>query len=423
VTADVVRRDSCRLCDGRDLELVLHVAACPPVDAYVTADLLSTAQASFPLDLFLCLGCGHAQLLDVVSPAILFGSYIYTTSSSPGLVDYFGSYVDDVMAFIGNGLRPGDCAIDVGSNDGTLLRLLESRGLTVMGIDPAAEIAQAATASGVETLASFFTNKVAESLEQRGRCALVTANNVFAHADSLGDMADGARTLLAHDGVFVFEVSYLVDMIDNLVFDFIYHEHLSHHSVKPLRSFLTRHGLELLHVQRTPSKGGSIRCFAQLIGGPRAVAGSVDQLIDLEAERGMAQASTFGVFAARIDAARAELGALLAPRIARGETVAGYGASATATVFLYHFDLGPSLQFIVDDNPVRQGRFSPGHHLPVLPAAALLQRAPNVVIVLAWRFADMIIAKNRAFLDQGGAFVVPLPVLRVVDAASSIPDG
>jgi hypothetical protein len=411
---NVYHRTTCRLCESPQVERVLKLAACPPVDAYIPASRLSETQELFPMDLYLCHACGHGQLLDVVNPRLLFGDYIYTTSSSPGLVTYFQDYAAKIVPQLG--LAPGAAALDIGSNDGTLLRFLKQHGLRVLGVDPAREIAATATANGIETLPDFFNSTVATKLRKdRGAFSLVTANNVFAHSDQLGDMADGVRILLAPDGVFVFEVSYLLDMVRNMVFDFIYHEHLSHHSVKPLRQFLDAHGLHLFHVETTPSKGGTIRCFAQPKGGPRPEDPSVASLIQSEEAAGLYRTETYQAWADRIDAAKSALKSVLAESQAAGRTIGGYGASATGTVLTYHFELGPMMRFIIDDNPLRQQRFSPGHHLPVLSSKALLDEAPGDVVILVWRFADMIIARNREFLERGGRFLVPLPELRIVD--------
>jgi SAM-dependent methyltransferase len=409
----VYHRDTCRLCDSPDVELVLKMAPCPPVDAYISADHLKDPQPLFPMDLYLCRACGHGQLLDVVSPKLLFGSYIYTTSSSPGLVEYFREYAAKVYDQVKppkNGL-----AVDIGSNDGTLLSFFKKRDLRVLGVDPAREIAQAATAAGIETVPEFFNSKVAARLRaERGPANLITANNVFAHSDQLGDMADGIRSLLAPDGVFVFEVSYLLDMIENMVFDFIYHEHLSHHSIKPLQTFLARHGLHLFAVERTPSKGGTIRCFAQPKGGPRPESPSVSELIKLEGTFGLYRLETYEVYSGRIARAKQQVQDLVKKLRSEGKTIAGYGASATGTVLTYHFELGDSMSFIIDDNTVRQNRFSPGHHIPVVSSRALVEKKPDYVIILVWRFADMIIQKNQAYLQQGGHFIVPLPELQVI---------
>lgn len=409
----VYHRNTCRLCESPNVELVLKLAASPPVDAYITADRLKEKQEAFPMDLYLCHACGHAQLLDVVSPKLLFGSYIYTTASSPGLVDYFRDYAKKVCEQLKP--APGSMVMDIGSNDGTLLSFFKKNGMRVLGVDPAQDIAKAATASGIETLPQFFNSQAAAKIRQeRGPMTIITANNVYAHSDQIPDMTDGIASLLAPDGVFICEVSYLMDMVNNMVFDFIYHEHLDHHSVKPLQKFLRRHGLHLFAIDRTSSKGGTLRCFSQLIGGPRPESPSVQELLKLEEDFGLRRMETFRAYAARIERAKQQLLELLNKLRSQGKTIGGYGASATGTVLTYHFELGEIMRFIIDDNPIRQNRFSPGHHIPILSSQVLADQKPDYVIILAWRFADMIIKRNQVYLDRGGHFIVPLPELRVV---------
>jgi len=411
------RRDTCRLCGSRDLKLVLSLCPAPPVDAYVPAERLGETQKTFPLDLFLCLACGHAQLLDVVPPDILFGNYIYVTTSSPGLVEHFRKYATVVL----DRLTPprSSLVIEIGSNDGTLLGFFREAGLRTLGIDPAADIARKASESGLETIPAYFGSDLARDIrDSRGTAAIVCANNVFAHMDDLGDVADGVRTLLATDGVFVFEVHYLLDLIDEMAFDFIYHEHLCYHSVKPLDSFLRRHDMELIDVERVPTKGGSIRCFAQPLGGPRSTAPAVDQLKATETTYGLDRPEIFESFRSRIDEIKNALHDRIEEFEAQGKSIAGYGASATVTVLIHHFDLGNKIQFLVDDNVAKQNLFSPGHHIPVLPPQAIYDRKPDYLLVLAWRFRDMIVRKHQAYVESGGQFIVPLPGIEVIPEAS-----
>jgi len=211
-------RDNCRLCASRDLELVVPLGPTPIADDYVPASRLNEKQPIFPLDLYLCCACGHVQLLDVVDPNILFGNYVYVTSISTSLVEHFREYTDEVLRRAN--APAGALVIDVGSNDGSLLKFFKQRGMRVLGIDAAREIAKQATESGIETLGAFFTPDLARTIKQtHGAATIVTANNVFAHADDLGGMAEGIRELLAPDGIFVFEVSYMVDIVEKLLFD------------------------------------------------------------------------------------------------------------------------------------------------------------------------------------------------------------
>lgn len=407
------RRDTCRLCDSRDVECVFQLAATPPAEWYLPPDRSAETTDVFPLDLFLCRHCGHVQLLDVLDPVRLFSNYRYTSASSPGLDDHFRRYADAVVPRCGT--PTGMLAVDVGSNDGTLLRHLARHGLRILGIDPAAEIARQATAAGIPTLNAFMDDDAAARvLADAGPAALVTANNVFAHNDALGDMADAIKTMLAPDGAFVFEVSNLLDTIEGSVFDFIYHEHLCYHSVKPMDAFLRRHGLCLFDVERVASKGGSLRGYAQKLGGPRPISANVATAIAREEAAGLYRPETYHRYIARVNALRDETLSFLQQERRLGRTIAGYGASATVTTLLHHFQLGGLIDFIVDDNPIRHGTVSPGHHIPVYAPSALYDRRPDLVVALAWRFADQMISRHAAYLGGGGRFVVPLPTFRVV---------
>ena len=413
--AAVRRRETCRLCDARDLTLVLSLGETPLANAFVRPEQRGQPQPRFPLDVHVCLACGHAQLLDVVDPELLFRDYVYVSATSPVFVEHFRRYAETMRATAR--LSRGSTVIEIGSNDGTMLRCFQDAGMRVLGIDPARAIAAAATAGGIETRPVFFDAALARDLRRDGwEAALITANNVFAHADDLGGIADGVAHLLAPDGLFAFEVSYLLDVVDHVLFDTIYHEHLSYHTVKPLVGFFERHGLQLIEVQRVSPHGGSLRGIAQRRGGSRRVHPSVEAAIREETARGLHAPAAFRALAQRIGQIKIELTALLRERKAQGHRIAGFGAPAKATTLLYHFGIGPeTLDYIVDDSPWKQGRYTPGHHIPVVPAAWLYDAAhrPDDVLVLAWNFAESILRAHQAFHASGGHFIIPLPQLEV----------
>ena len=411
---DVTRRDRCRLCGSKHLQLVLPIAASPIADAYLPRERLSEKQDAYPLDLYLCNGCGHVQNVDVVNPEILFRDYIYVTSSSLGLVEHYRQYADDVTAEFG--VERGALALEIGSNDGSLLGFFKAKGLKVLGIDPARRIAEEATARGITTLPEFFGSKLAEGLrKEHGPAAIIAANNVFAHADNLADIVQGIRTMLDDDGVFIFEVSYLPDIVDRFLFDTVYHEHVSYHSVLPLTRFFEKLGMQLFDVLRISSKGGSIRGFAQLSPeGRHAVTYRVTEMISEESRRGFDKSSVYREYGAAITARKNALQKVVNDACARGKTVAGYGASTTVTTLVWHFELSDKLHFLVDDNPLKQGLFAPKCHLPVLPSEVLYSRRPDYVVILAWNYAEPIMKRHQRYLSEGGTFVVPLPELRVI---------
>ncbi|NQV83955.1 MAG: class I SAM-dependent methyltransferase [Rhodospirillales bacterium] len=406
------RREICRLCGGSDLTLVLALTPTPPANAFVDDAAKSKPQACFPLDVFFCETCNHVQLLDVVDPAVLFENYVYVSGTSPSFVKHFDDYASALIDRFAP--AEGSLVIDIGSNDGTLLAAFQKRGLRGLGIDPARDIAANATKAGVETIADFFSLGLACKIAtERGHAAIVTANNVFAHADDLTEIVQGVRTLLAPDGVFAFEVSYLADVVHDTLFDTIYHEHLAYHSIKPLETFFAAQGMRLFAVEHIASHGGSIRGIAGLIDGAHPADGSVAALITEEQAAGLDRSETFKAFAADIDALGLQLKALIKDIKADGKTIAGFGAPAKATTLMYHFGIGADeIDFIVDDSPLKQGLYSPGTHIPVVASGALYKRRPDYVLILAWNFASAIMDKHSAFLDGGGRFIVPLPELK-----------
>jgi SAM-dependent methyltransferase len=400
----------CLLCRSPELSLVLPLARSAVGNDYLRD---CRPQETFSLSLHQCGSCGNVQIEDVVNPDLLFRSYTYSTTSSLGLVDHFRKAAGELVTR--SGAAPGSLVVDIGSNDGSLLQAFRERGYRVVGVDPAVQIAAKATAEGVPTLPEYFTPQVAARIrEEHGPAAIITANNVFAHSDTLPAMADGIRELLSPDGLFSFEVSYLLDIVQKMLFDTVYHEHLCYHSVRSLDAFFTRHGLQLIDVQRIPTKGGSLRGTVQRCGGPRPVAPEVRRLIEWEDLVRLHSPETFRAFSRRIDAAKEQVVSLLDRVRAAGKIIAGYGASPTVTTLMNQFDLGNRIDFLVDDNPIKQHTFSPGHHVPVYPPTALLEREADVIVILAWNYAAPIMAKQTKFAETGGRFVIPLPQVQVI---------
>lgn len=406
-------RNDCRLCHSTNIQLALPMAPTPLADKYLAKERLSETQEAYPLELYLCRDCGHTQLHDVVDPDIIYYDYVYVTTSSLGLVEHFRKYADDIMERI----KPpnGGLVVELGSNVGSLLKFFQDKGLQVLGVEPAPVAAQKSREAGIDTLETYFTSDVARQIKQeRGAAAIVCANNVIANIDHLEDTIEGIRDLLAPDGVFVFEIGYLVDHVDQMLFDNIYHEHLSYFSVKPLDAFFHAHGLEIIDVKRIDSKGGSVRGIAQRLNSPRPISSSVNELKLLEEEGGYHTLAPYHEMRAKLDASKIALNALLDNFIAQGKTVVGYGASASVTTMLHYYGIGKKLDFIVDDNPLKQDSFSPGYHIPVYHPQMLYDKKPDYVVILPWRYAEPITKKHKAFIDQGGHFIEYMPEVKVI---------
>jgi len=415
--ADLSRRTGCRLCASRDLERVVPMPATAIADAYVSPEQRDQKQALYPLDLYFCRTCTHVQLLHVVDPRLMFKSdYTYASGSSAGIVRHFGEHARALIER--EKPSPGALVVDVGSNDGTFLRFFKEAGLAVLGVDPATELARQAARSGIETVTEFLDPSVARRLRsEHGPARIVTANNVFAHADDLAGMADSIRILLDEDGLFAFEVSYLLDIVDHMLLGTIFHEHLSYHTVRALRRFLAAHDLELVDVTRNTIQGGSLVGFAQPRGGRRPVSPRVDDLLRLEEERRLHDPETLRQFDHRLERMKQDVKQLFAGIAAEGKTVAGFGAARGGTTLLYRLDIGEDIRFIVDDSPAKQGLLTPGHHIPVLATSALYERRPEYVFILAWVHAKPIQQNHRRYVEEGGRFVLAVPEIRVVTAA------
>ena len=414
MTEHLRRRSRCRLCESQAVELVLPIKPSPIADAYIPPSRLGQPQETYPLDLYLCGDCGHVQNLDVVNPEILFRDYLFTTASSAGLVAHFKQYAADVVKEMI--VKPGSLIVEIGSNDGTLLRFFKNHGMCVLGVDPAREIANRATSHGIETLPEFFTSGLAAKIRKEyGAAAIVAANNVFAHVDALADIVVGVREVLDDDGVFVFEVSYLVDIVDKFLFDTVYHEHVSYHSILPLSRFFKRIGMQLIDVKRIACKGGSIRGFVQKTPvGRRRVEPIINQMIEDERQRGFDRPAIYQDYARQIEARKTALNQLLDQQITKGAMIAGYGASTTTTTLMWHFELTRKFAFLVDDNPKKHGLYSPGCHIPVMPSEEIYIRQPDITVILAWQYAAPIIQRHDKYLQSGRCFVIPLPDLRIL---------
>ncbi len=397
--------------------MVFALEPAPLAEAYLPPERAAEGDARYPLDVFLCRQCGGVQLLDVIDAGHLFRDYQYTSSMSPDLGDHFKKYAESVCErFKPN---PGSLVVDVGSNNGLLLRQFMEKGLIPLGVEPARKIAEASTSAGIPAVPDFMDRDTGkEIVECCGKATIVTANNVLAHAEEPGVILDGVREVLADDGVFVFEVSYLPDTIGGLVFDYFYHEHGVFYTALSLMNFLYRNGLALWDAEKVPTKGGSLRCYARKSGELKPFCAPTERLarmIGNEVEAGYHTADPYTPFIAKVNTRRDETQRTLREYQGKNLRVAGYGASSTTTVLLHHFKAGGFLDYLVDDNEARQGLVSPRYHLPVyLPNELYGTNKPDAVLITAWRFADAILRRHQQYLEEGGVMIQPLPVFREI---------
>ena len=414
MTDHVTHRETCRLCGSGKVQRVIELEPIPLSENYSTDRGGAAQKPRYPVDVYMCADCGHVQHLDVIDPAILWDSYTYYSGEAKGMPEHFKQMAEK---FVAKTQPPaGALVIDIGSNDGSLLKPFQNAGYRVLGVDPATEAARRANDAGIPTIQSLMTLDLAKKIRaEHGPAHIICAFNVFAHADDLGEMVDCVRTLLAPDGLFFFEAQYLLDIIDGVLIATIFHEHMSHHSVTPLEPFLQRHGLELIAAEREQRiQHGSLIGTVQLAGGKRPVEKSVSDLLALEAERRLTDVRTLQDFDNKVKNLRKRTAELTAKWKNEGKSIAGYGAARSGPTLIIQLGLGGKIDYIVDDHPQKVGKYETGDGIPVVPTANLCERMPDYTVILAWVHAKKIIETNQEYLNKGGHFVVLCPETRIV---------
>ena len=402
--------ERCRSCGSRELSTFLSLGDLPLSNGLLSADQLATEEPRYPLDVALCGGCSLVQIMHTVPPEELFGAdYPYLSSFTDAVVHNAAQNVE--MRLRERQLGRSSLVVEPASNDGYLLQHYAAAGVPVLGIDPTPEAAAAARARGVETIEDFFGRGLADQLVASGRRAdVIHANNVLAHVADTNDFVAGIAALLKPDGIAVIEVPYVRELIDRVEYDTVYHEHLCYFSVTAVDRLLRRHGLFLNRVERLPIHGGSLRLFAAPIERPEA---AVRELIESERAEGLTDFAYYRDFSGRVLELRNRLQGLIGQLKDEGASIAGYGAAAKGTILLNHAGLGPeAIDFVVDRNTFKQGKWVPGVRLPILPPSAILERQPNFVLILAWNFKHEIMAQQADYAKRGGRFIVPVPVAR-----------
>ncbi len=404
---------ACGSCGATGLEEVLSLGEQPLANALLTDAQLALPEPRYPLGLAFCPGCCLAQITRTVEPWLLFNRYPYASSVSDAFVAHARTLVERMVA--DGGLGPDSLAIELASNDGYLLQHYVRRGVPVLGIDPAENLAAAAAARGVPTLTRFFDASLADELRADGTVAdVVHANNVIAHVPDIHGFVAGIARILKPGGTAVIETPYVRDLVDRLEFDTIYHEHVFYYSLTALDRLLGRHDLSITDVERLPIHGGSLRIFATP-AGRRDRAPSVDAMLDEEAELGMCAPGYFRHFAQRVDDLRARILALLDAQRAAGRVIAAYGAAAKGTVLLNSMGIGSDIiEFVADRSPWKHGMYMPGVHIPIVPADRLATTFPDVCLLLAWNFQDEILRQQADYRHRGGRFLVPIPSPRLI---------
>jgi len=404
------KRDSCRLCLNKNVELILAMPATPIGDHYVEKANSKIEQTRYPMDIYFCHECGHVQMLDVVSPDLIYSDYLYETANSLGLVEHFKKYANEIVNSWD--VSKGSLIVDIGCNDGSFLSAMKGLGQRVIGVEPAIAIANRNNLNGIETYPTFFSSELADKIyNEHGKAAIITANNVMANIDDLDEFADGVRNLLADNGLFIFESGYLIDTINNSVLDNIYHEHISYYKANPLLKYFDKHGLELIDIKYSNTKGGSIRGVVQIKAGKWSVNESVSELSKKETESGYDNIGVYKKFSEKMSVNKRHLLKVLSSF--NKENVVGFGASVGVTTLIYYFDLTDKINFLIDDNEKRHGLISPGCHLRVLKPDEIYKSDIEAIVLFAWRYEKPILERHKQF---NGSFkiLIPLPELQFI---------
>jgi hypothetical protein len=408
-----VSAGTCRSCGSGELTDVLALGDQPFANALRRADELDQPEATAPLDLVLCTDCSLFQLADSVDPEILFADYKYFSSVIEALVEHARVLAERLVGELG--LDPDSLVVELASNDGYLLQHYRDAGVPVLGVEPVGSIAEVAESKGIPTRSVFFGSDVAADMAAEGiQADVLHANNVLAHVPDLNGFVEGIATLLGDRGMAVVEAPYVKDMLDDCEFDTIYHEHLCYFSLTAVDRLFRRHGLAVEHVERIAIHGGTLRYFARSL----ATAEPDETVTDLLAEEqgwGVEEPGAYVEFAQRTMTMKEELRGLLGRLREEGASVAAYGAAAKGSTLLNTFEIGPDLlDYVVDASPHKQGLHMPGNGLPILPPSRLLEDRPDYVVLLAWNFADEILAQQREYTEQGGRFILPIPEPKVL---------
>ncbi|XOB46595.1 MAG: class I SAM-dependent methyltransferase [Candidatus Nealsonbacteria bacterium] len=410
---DFIHKTSCRICKSSNLTRILDLGGMPLANAFFKKEDLDKPEQKFPLIVYFCKSCGLLQILDVVNPEILFRHYYYLTSTSKPLADHFVELGKNLVdRFVKS---KNDLVIEIGGNDAVLLDSIKNR-CRVLNIEPAKNIAQISREKGVDTIEEFFSMELAEEIFKKyGFAKVITASNVIAHIDNLKDAFEGVKILIGEEGVFVFEVHWVGNLMGLVCiggFDQIYHEHLSYFSLLTLEKLVNQFGLKIFDIKLIPIHGRSLQVY---IGKDYKVSESVNEFLEKERSLNLDKAQTYLNFAKKVEENKNELRNLLLKLKKENKKIVGYGAPAKGNTLLNYFQIDNKiLDFIVDDSPLKQGLYTPGTCIPIYSPDKLKGDQPDYLLLLAWNYAESILKKEQKLRDEGVKFIIPVPKVKII---------
>lgn len=404
--------DICRCCGSRNMLMFLPLGAQPPANAFLKAEQFAEEKA-FELNTHACLDCGLIQIPNRI-PDDFFRHYLYIPSAAATMYGHFARLAEQLQErYLQD---PGDLLVDVGCNDGLLLKSAHDLGIRTLGIDPAENIGALAREKGLDVYGEYFNpDTAADVAASYGKASVITTSNTFNHIDDLDGFMAGVRLLLDEGGVFIVEVPRAIEYHSKSMFDNIYHEHLSVFSVRSLQALYAKFDMVIFDIEYIDVQGGSMRVFARAGAADPAVSDTVGEWLAVEESMGLTAPETYSQYRARVDGLRSELLALLDGLLAQGRRIAGYGAPAKGNTLLNYYGIGPErIPYLADKNPLKQGLYSPGMHIPVVAPDRIAEDRPDYLLILAWNFADEIIAQQADYRASGGQFILPIPRPEIV---------
>jgi SAM-dependent methyltransferase len=405
---------NCRFCGGSLAEFV-DLGMSPLCESYLSKGQLNSVEPFYPLTAYVCRDCLLVQLQQYVAPEQIFSEYAYFSAYSDSWLDHARRYVETITE--GLGIGPDNRVIELGSNDGYLLQFFVERGIPVLGIDPAANVAKTAEARGVPTLVKFFNIETARELaDKKIKADLVVGNNVLAQVANLNSFVEGIRIILQPRGICTIEFPHLLKTITGNQFDQIYHEHFSYFSALSAQKLFAAHGMRVFHLEELSTHGGSLRIYVCHAGDDTHPSkSSLLELVRRERDAGLHQLECYADFADRVRATKRKLLSFLIEVKSCGKSIAGYGAPGKGNTLLNYCGVRTDfVDYTVDRNPYKQGKYLPGTHIPIFPPEKIAETKPDYVLILPWNLKDEIMEQLAYIRDWGGQLVVPIPEVSII---------
>ena len=408
------KRATCLICDGSNLTPYLSLGETALANSYLTREDFEKPEFKAPLEVYFCESCYLAQLSHVVDRELLFRDYAYFTSTSPQTIGHFNTYAEKVMARFPELAR--QLTFEIASNDGILLQSFLKMGAKVLGIDPARNVAEFAIQKGIETIPDFFTSaSVPNLIKKYGKAGVILANNVLAHTDVLNGIVAGVSQFLDKRGVFIFEVQYLLDLVQKNEFDNTYHEHTCYFSLHPLTRLIQKHGMDIFNVEHVDTQGGSLRVYASHAPLIYERDPSVSYYLNLEKSAGLNKKETYLELAKPPPVVKRKLNNLHQALKANVKKVVGYGAPAKGNTLLQYAGItNDEISYITDNAPSKQNKYTPGTHIPIVSPDKLKEDKPDYILILAWNYAPSILEREKWFSLGGGKFIIPIPEPKII---------